>query len=63
MSPVRLAYIPLYACMRVYAFDPQTLTGLANKAAQKAERRAKARAKAKGVAGAQKLIKKVSPSG
>ena len=46
-----------------YAFDPQSVTRLANKSAQRAARRAKAKAKAKGVAGAEKLIKKVSPSG
>jgi hypothetical protein len=45
----------------VYAFDPQTLTRLANKTAQAAARRAKARAKTKGVGGVQKVIKKVRP--
>ena len=46
----------------VYAFDPQTLTRLANKAAQAAARSAKARANTKGVGGVHvKVIKKVRP--
>ena len=65
VSSLRLVYIPLYACMRVHAFDPQTLTRLANKAANQKIARlvAKEAKKAKKAAKEATRVRKLSPAG